>query len=224
MRLTTLATVATAMGLDSGLDTENAVLDAIESATDSLAGWSRNTFERTSRQDDFAVNLGELGAGCDIIGLALKQGFVAATPALTVKAARALAVFGTADEVNLTSQVDVDKEKGVVSFSRDADFGEIIFSSIRARQMVSEAWWFRVTYTAGLLPDANDPDLYAGVPPWLVRAANLQARISLNAHPAFVANQTTTDYKMIETQLVHIMASRLRYLPSAVTPKNSRTF
>jgi len=204
------------MGMDSGQDTENAISDALEAATDDLAAQISNSFEPGSRQDDFVVSFKEIPETSPIIKLGLRRGFLSASP--TVVAARGPDEFGTSTEVSVTS-FDVDVENGVVSFWKSVDLGDGAYVSSR-NQPNRSTWWFRVSYDHGFA--SGDGLTYDDVPGWLTRAAQLQARISLNAHPSFVQAQAVTDVKSLLSQLSRIVASKTRYLPWAMLPANSR--
>lgn len=204
MRLASLAAMQEAMGVANGEDSVNAMLSALETATANLGAALRfASFDRETRQDDFYLRLDQQPADVPFAKLALSRGFVDADTAVVVAAAGTYAELAAAP-VDVTAQVDIDHEKGVVSIPASIELGG----------------WFRVSYTSGFTSD--DQATYADVPEWLARAAQLDARIALNAHPSFVANATATDTRMLERQLAGIVQGRMRYLPWAVLPKSSR--
>lgn len=197
MRLATLQSVQEAIGVDNGRDGENVILAALEAATLDLAARLRcATFDLAAREDDFRLCEGSMA-------FALSRGFVRAGP--TVWAAHDRGELG-ASARNVTDQVDIDRERGVVS----------AFCRAGAPPL-----WLRVSYLAGFGTD--DCATYKDVPAWLSLAAQLAARIALNAHPAFVSNLSTTDASALQSQLDRIIQSRMRYLPWAQIPRASRT-
>lgn len=209
MRLASLAAMQEAMGVANGEDSVNAMLSALETATANLGAALRfGSFDRAERQDDFFLRLDQQPADVPFAKLALSRGFVDAEAAVTV-AASAIYTDLSAAPFDITAEVDIDREKGVVSIPVALDAG------------LGGGGWFRVAYTCGFTSD--DQATYAGVPEWLARAAELDARIALNAHPSFVANATATDARMLERQLAGIVQGRMRYLPWATLPKSSRT-
>ncbi len=197
MRLATLQSVQEATGVDNGRDGENVILAALEGATLDLAARLRcGAFDLASREDDFRI--------CDgATAFALSRGFVRAAP--TVWAAQDRSDLG-ASARNITDRVDVDREKGVVSVLCRAS---------------EQPMWLRVSYQAGFGTD--DCETYKDVPAWLSLAAQLAARIALNAHPSFVTNLSTTDASVLQSQLDRIIQSKMRYLPWAQIPRASRT-
>jgi hypothetical protein len=196
MRLATLQSVQEATGVDNGRDGENAILAALEAATLDLAARLRcGTFDLAAREDDFRV--------CDgSTAFALARGFVSAAP--TVWAAQDRADLGTIGQ-DITDEVDIDRERGVVS--------AVCWPG-------SQPLWLRISYSAGFA--SEDGETYTGVPPWLSLAAQLTARLALNAHPAFVTNLSTSDASTLQLQLDRIVRSRMRYLPWAQIPRVSR--
>ena len=197
MRLATLQSVQEATGVDNGRDGENAILAALEAATLDLAARLRcGSFDLTSRQDDFRACRGASA-------FALSRGFLAA--GLTVSAAHDRADLASAG-LDITDEVDIDREKGVVVIPRPA---------------TDQLLWLRVSYSAGFATD--DGETYTDVPAWLARAAQLTARVALNAHPSFVQNLSTTDASMLQSHLNRIVQSKMRYLPWAQIPRASRT-
>lgn len=211
MRLASLLAMQEAMGVANGEDSVNAMLSALDAASPELAGVLRfKTFDRETRQDDFCLRLDRQPADEPVVALALARGLLAASPAVTVVAAGSQAALATAP-VGILSQVDIDREKGVVSLPASVDLGDAAGTLVL---------WIRVGYACGFTTD--DEAVYKDVPEWLSRAAQLSARIALNAHPAFVANQTATDARLLERQYAAIVQGRMRYLPWAVLPKASR--
>lgn len=209
MRLASLAAMQEAMGVANGEDSVNAMLSALETATADLAAALRiGAFDREQRQDDFFLRLDQQPAEMPFAKLALSRGFVDADAAVAIVAASIYTDLSAAP-FDITTQVDIDAEKGVVSIPVALEAG------------LGGGGWFRVSYTCGFASD--DQATYAGVPEWLARAAQLDARIALNAHPSFVANATATDARMLERQLAGIVQGRMRYLPWAALPKSSRT-
>jgi hypothetical protein len=200
-----------ALGVSNGEDAVNAMLSALDTASTDLASVLRfKTFDREARQDDFLVRLDRQPADEPFIKLALARGLVATSPAVTVVAASSQAAL-TAAPVDILPQVDIDYEKGVVSIPVGVELGDAAGTIFL---------WVRVGYAAGFTTD--DQATYKDVPEWLARAAQLTARLSLNAHPAFVANATATDARLLERQYASIVQGRMRYLPWAALPKASR--
>lgn len=197
MRLASLQSVQEATGVDNGRDGENAILAALEAATLDLAARLRyGTFDLASREDDFRV--------CDgSTAFALSRGFVRAAPTVAVAPQRC--DLGALAQ-DITDEVDVDRERGVVMTSgRSSD----------------QPLWLRVSYQAGFATD--DGETYKDVPAWLSLAAQLTARMALNAHPSFVTNLSTTDASTLRSQVDRIVQSKMRYLPWAQVPRVSRT-
>jgi hypothetical protein len=196
MRLATLQSVQEAMGVDNGRDGEGAILAALEAATLDLAARLRcGTFDLASREDDFRV--------CDgATAFALSRGFV--HPGPTVAAAQERRELGAASR-DITDQVDIDRERGVV---------------ITPGWARGQPLWLRVSYQAGFATD--DGETYKDVPSWLSLAAQLTARMALNAHPSFVTNLSTTDASTLRFQLDRICASKMRYLPWTQIARASR--
>lgn len=205
MKLASLLSVREALGVEAGQDSDNAILAALDAATDDIASRLRTSFERTTARDDFAVEVGQYPAG-HLVRLGLLRGFLVGTP--TVKAARSPAAFGV-DEIDVTAKATVDPDKGVVSIAPDGEAGEALGGF--------RPWWFRVSYTAGFT--ATDGQHYDAVPAWLALAARLHARVALSAHPMFVQNQSTADARLLEGQLVRILGRHGRYMPWAETPR-----
>ena len=201
MKLASLLSVREALGVEAGQDSDNAILAALDAATDDIASRLRTGFERVTARDDFAVEIGQYPAG-HLVRLGLLRGFLVGTP--TVKVARSPAEFGV-DEIDFTTKATVDPDKGVVSIA-----GDEVLCGFRP-------WWFRVSYTAGFT--ATDGQHYDAVPAWLALAARLHARVALNAHPMFVQNQSTADARLLEGQLVRILERHARYMPWAETPR-----
>ena len=133
MKLASLLSVREALGVEAGQDSDNAILAALDAATDDIASRLRTGFERVTARDDFAVEIGQYPAG-HLVRLGLLRGFLVGTP--TVKAARSPAAFGV-DEIDFTGKATVDPTKGVVSIAGD----EALYGF--------RPWWFRVSYTAG---------------------------------------------------------------------------
>lgn len=206
MKLASLLSVQEALGVEAGQDSDNAILAALDAATDDIASRLRTPFGRVTARDDFAVELGQYPAG-HLVRLGLTRGFLTGAP--TVKAARLPAEFGQsgigASEIDLTARATVDPEKGVVSIA-----GEDELRGFRP-------WWFRVSYSAGFT--ATDGRHYDAVPGWLALAARLHARVALSAHPMFVQNQSTADARLLEGQLGRILEHHARYMPWAETPR-----
>ncbi|MFO1157270.1 MAG: hypothetical protein U1E60_00370 [Reyranellaceae bacterium] len=197
MRLASLQSVQEAIGVDNGRDGENAILAALEAATLDLAARLRcGSFDLASRQDDFRACSGASA-------LALARGFLAGGP--TVRAAQDRADLASAG-LDITGEVDVDREKGVV---------------IIPPPSTDQPLWLRVSYSAGFATE--DGETYKDVPEWLALAAQLTARVALNAHPAFVQNLSTTDASVLQAHLSRIVQSKMRYLPWAQIPRASRT-
>ncbi|MGE0580138.1 MAG: hypothetical protein AB7F22_25400 [Reyranella sp.] len=196
MRLATLQSVQEAMGVDNGRDGENAVLAALEAATLDLAARLRcGTFDLATCEDDFRICEGATA-------FALSRGFVHAGS--TVWAAQDRGDLRPSAR-DITDKVDIDRERGVVSaFCRRSE----------------QPLWLRVSYQAGFATD--DGETYRDVPSWLSLAAQLAARIALNAHPSFVTNLSTTDASSLQSQLDRIVQSKMRYLPWAQIPRASR--
>ena len=205
MKLASLLSVREALGVEAGQDSDNAILAALDAATDDIASRLRTSFERVTARDDFAVEIGQYPAG-HLVRLGLLRGFLVGTP--TVKVARSPAEFGV-DEIDFTGKATVDPTKGVVSIAPDGDSGDAL-SGFRP-------WWFRVSYSAGFT--ATDGQHYDAVPAWLALAARLHARVALSAHPMFVQNQSTADARLLEGQLVRILGRHTRYMPWAETPR-----
>lgn len=201
MKLASLLSVREALGVEAGQDSDNAILAALDAATDDIASRLRTGFERVTARDDFAVEIGQYPAG-HLVRLGLLRGFLVGTP--TVKVARSPAAFGV-DEIDFTAKATVDPDKGVVSIA-----GDEALDGFRP-------WWFRVSYTAGFT--ATDGQHYDAVPAWLALAARLHARVALSAHPMFVQNQSTADARLLEGQLVRILERHARYMPWAETPR-----
>ncbi len=201
MKLASLLSVREALGVEAGQDSDNAILAALDAATDDIASRLRTGFERVTARDDFAVEIGQYPAG-HLVRLGLLRGFLVGTP--TVKVARSPAEFGV-DEIDFTGKATVDPTKGVVSIAGDEALGGF------------RPWWFRVSYTAGFT--ATDGQHYDAVPAWLALAARLHARVALSAHPMFVQNQSTADARLLEGQLVRILERHARYMPWAETPR-----
>ena len=197
MRLASLQSVQEAIGVDNGRDGENAILAALEAATLDLAARLRcGTLDLAAREDDFRLCEGASA-------FALSRGFLRAAP--TVWAARDRRALGVSAR-DISDEVDVDRERGVV--------GAVC-------QPGEQPLWLRVAYQAGFATE--DGETYRDVPAWLSLAAQLAARIALNAHPAFVTNLSTTDASALQSQLDRIVESRMRYLPWARIPRASRT-
>ena len=205
MKLASLLSVREALGVEAGQDGDNAILAALDAATDDIASRLRTALERTTARDDFAVETSQYPAG-HLIRLGLLRGFLVGTP--TVKAARRPAEFGV-NEIDLTAKATVDPEKGVVSIAPGGGVDEAL-GGLRP-------WWFRVTYTAGFT--ATDGQHFDAVPEWLALAARLHARVALSAHPMFVQNQATADARFLQGQLGRILERHARYMPWAETPR-----
>lgn len=206
------------MGIENGADSVSAAVDALESATMSLASDLQHDFSRAARQDDFIVSFNRLREAEEVVLLGLSQGLVVANPALSVKAARSPALFGI-DEIDVTAQMMVDAEKGAVAFYASAiDLGTGAPNVPRRYELGEARWYFRVVYSAGFEASAEDSQLYDAVPDWLSQLAVMQARVSLNSHPTFVANMSTTDAKPLAIQIAATVAHRTRYLPWAQLP------
>lgn len=210
MKLASLLSVREALGVEAGQDGDNAILAALDAATDDIASRLRTALERTTARDDFAVETSQYPAG-HLIRLGLLRGFLVGAP--TVKAARLPAEFGV-NEIDLTAKATVDPEKGVVSIAPgsgiDTGIGDETLGGFRP-------WWLRVTYTAGFT--ATDGQHFDAVPDWLALAARLHARVALSAHPMFVQNQSTADTRLLQGQLGRILERHARYLPWAETPR-----
>ncbi len=201
MKLASLLSVQEALGVEAGQDSDNAILAALDAATDDIASRLRTTLERVTARDDFAVEMSQYPAG-HLVRLGLLRGFLVGTP--TVKAARLPMEFGVS-EIDLTAKATVDPEKGVVSIAGDDELRGL------------RPWWFRVSYTAGFT--ATDGQQFDAVPGWLTLAARLHARVALSAHPMFVQNQSTADARLLQGQLGRILERHARYLPWAETPR-----
>lgn len=206
MKLASLLSVREALGVEAGQDSDNAILAALDAATDDIASRLRTGLERTTARDDFAVEMGQYPAG-HLVRLGLLRGFLVGTP--TVTAARLPMAFGV-DDIDLTARATVDPEKGVVSIAPGGGADDETLGGFRP-------WWFRVTYTAGFT--ATDGQHFDAVPEWLTLAARLHARVALSAHPMFVQNQSTADAGLLEGQLGRILERHARYLPWAETPR-----
>jgi hypothetical protein len=222
MYLTSVESIVKAIGsMPDTSDMTNAVEDALDAATDELETIIRSDFALQNRQDDFFVNYDLLLRDETVLTFKLAQGLVTATPTISIVAARSVSDLNTAGAfLDITSGVDVDYEKGVISFSRDLE----VVNNSTVRTAITGTYgrtvYFRVSYTAGLSTD--DHIVYKDVPKWLARMASTKVRIILDSHPYFRQNLSTSNVKLLEDQFTHLSARHCRYFPSAKSPQTSR--
>lgn len=221
--LTDLDAVVKAIGSFPSEDLQNAAEDAIANASDELGSALWTTFGQQARQDDFSVDYRRMLAYQTHVQLKLTQGFVNDTPAITVKAARSALDLGGSDAIDITDQCDIDKEKGIITFSREVSVSDNIDLRGSTWQAVGATGtvYFRAAYTAGFEVSGDTYTIPADWD-WVKRLATLKVRIALDQHPVFRQNESTTDVKLLQTQYANTLQQKIRYAPRAHKPVASR--
>ncbi len=201
MKLASLLSVQEALGVEAGQDSDNAILAALDAATDDTASRLRT----------------HPGAGDGTRRFRRGDEPVSRRPS---RAARPLAWLPRRD-THGEGRAPADG----VRRERNRPHGQGDRRSREGRRAIADdeelrgfrPWWFRVSYTAGFT--ATDGQHFDAVPGWLALAARLHARVALSAHPMFVQNQSTTDARLLQGQLVRILERHARYMPWAETPR-----
>jgi hypothetical protein len=99
----------------------------------------------------------------------------------------------------------------------NAEKGEIVITGPDLRGQYMEA-----SYTAGFEPDANDSDVYGGVPEWLTEIATLAAMMALDANTPDVrfekGDQGLSSARNLQRQIQTRISTKARFFPSATHP------
>jgi hypothetical protein len=184
------------LGFESMADINNAIADALDTATALLASQLTSSFDLADYTDYFWVP-----EESQISEFRLSTGFATLT---AVALATTIDQFGTTAEVTYTSDVQLNSEKGVVK------------DHVTRYDRV----FVKVTYSAGFDPDGTDPKMYelSQVPKWLQDAAKTQCKLLLADHPSLTEANIKFDTKALRAQLSSILGSRIRYAPAAYLP------
>jgi hypothetical protein len=202
MRLGTVADLAQAIGFDPGVRTPE-LQGAVEAATQNVIASLGTELDRAAVVDQFYIlPSGSLPVGNEYrTRLALSRGFVDGPVVLT---------YGPL----LTDiSLGIDNTSVVVN----AEKGEIVITGPDLRGQYMEA-----SYTAGFEPDANDSDVYGGVPEWLTEIATLAAMMALDANTPDVrfekGDQGLSSARNLQRQIQTRISTKARFFPSATHP------
>lgn len=202
MRLTTAQLVRERISFGDIEDANLAIDGALESATVQLEQLLRTEFAKTVRNDVFYVDTSVADAsGSKNTKLFLTQGFVLASPALSVVTSPSRSGLATAP-VSVTT-FTAQREVGLVSiYEQDLDGGYV-----------------SVSYTAGFDVDSYDSGLYTGVPSWLQQAAVVTAISGLRLNPLFSTEGARLPEKAVmDAELSAVLSSHVRYRPAYRQP------
>jgi hypothetical protein len=192
------------LGFDTALtDFAVAAADALHAATIFIGSRLGTTFHKATITDTFYADApGFVQGSLRQTEFRLSQGFVASVT--KVSRTTDLAAFGTLDELDYTSSVLLNLEKGVI---RD-------IATPYSRNFV------KVTYIAGFDPDGTDAMSYnlAQVPDWLQEAAKLKAKVQLAGSPSLEEASIKIDVKTLGSQVDTILHEKVRYAPVALLP------
>lgn len=217
-------------------DVREALIEAMEAATETIADGLRTPLERATVEDFFLVAASrQYGPSVrrrrddrssdrfasslvpSQTELLLSRGFVdeaAQTVALTTSGEMEALKGGTSTLViDLVAEervdVNVEAEAGIVRVSDYSFAGSYV----------------KVAYTAGFTQDGGDPALFDPdtVPGWLKQASLLQASMTLILNPALNpfqgdAGPSVDQLKFVDRQLGQLIGSHARYAPMSVKP------
>jgi hypothetical protein len=211
--------VRSSLGFSDMADINNAINDALDTATSMLASTLTSDFTKKTWTEFFfvqepAVRMGAVfeqqttfgdgiirGGASGQTEFRLSTGFVSALTAISF--ASQPTDFGTSD-IDLSSTVTLFSDKGVIK-DHVTDYSSSFVKAV---------------YVAGFDPDNSNPNMYnlSQVPKWLQDAARVQAKILLADHPMVTEADIKIDTKTLSTQLKYLISSRIRYAPAALLP------
>lgn len=213
MRLADFAEIKSALGLDSTVETEQAVKSAIEMATDVLVSELRSPVEQATRIDDFMVT--PLDYPRQVVDYIRLSGAFVSSVTSIVKASSIVNLDSADTYEDVEASFKVNMERGYASFPVSVLSPVTGISSFVTVQPLEV--FFRVTYVSGFAT-ADDQETFTGVPAWLQELTKLHVRISLDSHPAFRETLSTSDVKQLMSQKTAIIGRRARYMPWAQLP------
>lgn len=199
MLLASLSEVRDFLGFDDMTNINDAIRNALNSATAQLESLLDTEFARATRTDTFWVpRPGFVDGGHASTELRLRRGFLTADPTCTY----ATVIGG--DATTLTG-LDNDLEKGIL---RD-------LSTRFSRVYVSVSYTYG--FEEGTGEDAGSYVLEQ-VPSWLQEAAKLRALQLLTGNPTLTEAKVSLDAKTLDAQFATIVDRRQRYAPAALLP------
>lgn len=212
MYLVPVSTIRNALGYDNLTDIVTAIKAGLDTADVGLAASLRTTFEEQARVDYFHVKA-SFQPATDVrqTSFLLKQGFVQASPAYTMKAAPTRAGLAETSAVNLR---DVTNFGDLTSM--DTERGVVIVDGYDLTGL-----YVKVGYTAGFGADADEEDLYdqTEVPTWLQEMAKVSSMIDVVTNPSlFGEDETKPNTKVLTNKLGLMITDHVRYEPLARKP------
>lgn len=200
-------------GIEDDLNTSIGL--ALDMATHQLEGQIRlETFDRTVGYDLFDLRHYEVDPGLYHYHWKLSNGFVDSGQTFTIEVAAEIADFGTNDASDITSDAQINYDKGLISVL-DSDIQDIRIPGISSRLLGN---YVRVDYTSGFL--SQDSECYDDVPEWLKLAAINTAIINLDSSQPEVRHSDGFKARLDQTQMMlgSLLTKKIRYYPKYQKP------
>ena len=197
--------VVSQLGFDNMADIAFAVQMAMDAAEPYLASQLNTDFGAGSYSDMFYIREPRYRDGSGYsTELRLHQGNITAITSVLVSSDVAGFANGDSAVTDVTANVFVDNDKGIV---KD-------FTTPYARQFI------KISYTAGFATDPANPASYliSSIPDWLQNACKLKTLIGLVDSPALSEAQIKLDAKLLQSQLNALLSRKIRYAPIAALP------
>ena len=214
--LISVADLREATGFGDVTDVNKAIQSAISVATVTLASRLRCDFARVTVVDEFFVasSLRSGFSGPSRTAFKLGQGLIDSGETIQVYASStAYGLDAAATRADLQLVQNAGSTISVARF--DHTGGQMFINNYQLNNC-----YVRVTYTAGLVSDGGDPDVYLSVPDWLHEACVLETTRRMDSMNIFPRTARRTeeerqDTENIEMQLNDLILGHARYMPMA---------
>ena len=214
--LISVADLRDATGFGDIEDVNKAMRSAIGVATATLESRLRCDFARVTVVDEHFVqaSLRSGFSGPSKTALKLGQGMVDSGETIQVYAASTAANLD--DSSKRTDLQAIQSGSSTISVVRfNYDSGEMFINDYSLNNC-----YIRTTYTAGMVSDGGDPEVYLAVPDWLQQACVLETGRRMDAMNVFPRTTRRTeeerqDTENIEKQLNDLLLGHARYMPMA---------
>jgi hypothetical protein len=208
MLLNTVESVRDDLGYDSMPDIDNAITEALNTAEIGLATALGCNFGQVTVTDTFFIERPYWRRYPAVrTVLRLTKPFVPSLTSAGMVTDKLDNFTNPAQVKDISANLVLDSDKGFAT-----DFTTNYYYS-----------FVRIVYTAGFPVSESDPTSYdlTVVPAWLQLAAQLNAKILLDGHPALEDTAVKLDTKVLMRQLAVALNGRLRYSPNALFALNA---
>jgi hypothetical protein len=223
------------LGFDEDVDRDEAIESHLGLAVETISDKIRTEITRVAVVDTFFIrqtlvdrsalygagryaNARGIGiyatAGATTVQLNLSRGFVDTSAEITIYAS------GTEDGLDDESlRADLQDVSGT---GLNHALIQYECGFIRINDMLLNGTYVRVSYKAGFLNDSGTPAVFEDTPDWLVRAADLETRILVNADAVFGRDKVSKDQQdRLESRLSSILLKHARYFPMSEAPTHT---